>query len=114
MTVKDTAPTRHLSFSEDDASEEVLEPITIELRGETFTAVPEVSGAALLDFVKATHAGDSGGLLAFLEASFEDKEWARLDALLRAKGKKPVAIGTIRKIVHGLVEEYTSRNSPAS
>lgn len=115
MTVKDIAPTRHRSFSDDEAEgdENPLEPITFDLHNEKFTALPEIQGAALLDFVKGTQSGDSSVLLSFLEDAMEDDEWKRLDALLHSK-TKITKVKKIRAIVEFLVEEYTSRNSSAS
>lgn len=112
---------RHRSFTTDTGSKDAvtkLEDITFDLHGETFTALPEIQGIALMEFIEANTLGGQatlGALIQFLKNSMDDVEYEKLHVLLMSKDKtKNTPIDVIAEIVAYLVEEYTSRPTPAS
>lgn len=111
---------RHRSFTTEvvTAESEDLGEITFDLHGETFVALPEIQGIALMEFIEANSKGGQatlGALRLFLQNSMDEAEYAKLHTLLSSKDKtKNTKIETIAEIVTYLVEEYTSRPSQAS
>lgn len=111
-----TPKKRHRSFSASKRTEE-LEPITFDLEGEEFTALPKIPGAYLLDFM--AEAGDdgtaaAGAILPFIEKALGEDEWARFEKVINDPDIA-VEIETLVEIVGYLVESYAdSRPSEAS
>lgn len=105
-------------ISTSKATEVELEPITFELiEGETFEAYPEVAGAVTLEFIAATSGDDSAktaqGILNYLEASMDAKNFKRFNAIIHSPDHK-IKIETLSEIVSYLIEERTSRPTEAS
>jgi hypothetical protein len=95
-----------------------VEPITFELiKGETFEAFGEVAGAVTLEFIAATSGDDSAktaqGILDYLEASMDEANFKRFNAIIRSP-KHKIKIETLSEIVSYLIEERTSRPTEAS
>jgi hypothetical protein len=101
------------------ATEEApVEPIEFELvKGETFEAYGEVSGAVTLEFIAATSGDNSAetakGLLAYLKASMDEENFKRFDAIIHSPNHK-IKIETLSGIVAYLIEERSSRPTEAS
>lgn len=85
--------------------------------GEEFEAYPEVSGAVTLELVATAGSDDpsetAAGILAYLKGSLDASNFKRFNAYIR-KPENNVKIETLSEVVAYLVEERTSRPTPAS
>ena len=109
--------TRHRTFTP-KARAASLEPVTFDLFGQIFKAVPQIQGIVLMELVEATEDGEKasvGALLQFLKSTLIDGDFERLNDLLHSNDpSKIVSIEDIADIVSFLVGEYTSRPTEAS
>jgi hypothetical protein len=101
-----------------ETEETPVEPIEFELvKGETFEAYGEVSGAVTLEFIAATSGETSGetakGLLAYLKASMDEENYKRFDTIIKSPDHK-ISIEKLSNIVAFLIEERASRPTEAS
>lgn len=104
--------TRSKNFDEgvDETSDK--EPITFTIKGETFTAVPEVQGKVLIDLIKRSQSTDPTEsfdmMLDLFNAALEDESLVRFNALLEDK-HRIVTVEKLAEITQFLVEEYADR-----
>lgn len=101
-----------------ETAEAPVEPIEFELiKGETFEAYGEVSGAITLEFIAATSSDNSGdtakGILDYLKSSMDDENFKRFDAIIKSP-KHRIKIEKLSEIVAFLIEERASRPTEAS
>jgi hypothetical protein len=101
-----------------ETEEAPVEPIEFELvKGETFEAYGEVSGAVTLEFIAATSGEDSAqtakGLLAYLKASMDEDNYKRFNTIIHSPNHR-IKIETLSEIVAHLIEERSSRPTVAS
>lgn len=101
-----------------ETEEAPVEPIEFELvKGETFEAYGEVSGAVTLEFIAATSGENSAetakGLLAYLKASMDEENFKRFDTIIHSPDHK-IKIEKLSEIVAYLIEERSSRPTEAS
>jgi hypothetical protein len=100
---------RHRTFS---SRPKVLTPVTFELNDESFTAVPSVPGAKLLDFIADADSNDGGraaqALVDFLEGAIIEDDRERFRNLIRDP-EQSVEIEVIAEICEWLVGEYSQR-----
>lgn len=109
---------RHKVFS---SKPKVKTPVTFELDGEEFTAVPQVPGARLLDFIADADSGDGGraaqALVDFLTGVIVEEDRERFVSLIHDPDKV-VEIDTLAEICEWMVGEYAKRptelSSPSS
>ena len=101
--------TRHKSFGKGSKSKNT-EPITFDLYDETFTAIPALQGAVLIDFVGATSSDNpsqsAAVILDFFEEVLEDESYKRFQALTHSKDEI-VDINDLSDIVAWLIEQYS-------
>jgi len=101
-----------------ETDEAPVEPIEFELiKGETFEAYGEVSGAVTLEFIAATSGDNSAetakGILQYLEASMDKANFKRFDAIIKSPDHK-IKIEKLSDIVAYLIEERAARPTEAS
>lgn len=101
-----------------ETEEAPVEPIEFELvKGETFEAYGEVSGAITLEFIAATSSDNSGdtarGILDYLEASMDAENFKRFNSIIKSP-KYKIKIEKLSDIVAYLIEERSSRPTEAS
>ena len=102
--------TRHKSFGRPTGVS--AEPITFDLHGETFTAIPQIQGTTLMNLMKANDpdipAASAGLIMDFFPLVLEDESLERFNTLISSKDKI-VPAETLAEIVGWLVEEYSGR-----
>lgn len=101
-----------------ETEEAPVESIEFELiKGETFEAYGEVSGAVTLEFIAATSGDNSAdtakGILDYLKASMDEENYKRFDAIIHSP-KHRIKIEKLSDIVGFLIEERASRPTVAS
>lgn len=109
---------RHKSFS---AGARTKEPVTFDIetedKTESFTAVPAIPGARLLDFISDADSQDggraAGAIIEFLTDCIVEEDKERFSATLRDP-KISIEIETLAAICEFLVGEYTQRPTTAS
>lgn len=104
--------TRSKNFDEGDDQAPAKEPITFTLKGEEFTAVPEIQGTVLMDLVKRSAAEDPAEsfdmMLELFDNALEDESLERFKALIKDK-HRVVSIEKLTEVVSFLIEEYANR-----
>lgn len=89
-----------------------LPPISFDLHGETFNALPQIQGATLIDLVAKSQSDDPATsaevITTFFEQVLDDESYARFQDLTHSKTKF-VDVETLGEITGWLVEEYTNR-----
>ncbi len=104
--------TRSKNFDEGEDQAAVKEPITFTLKGEQFTAIPEIQGLVLMDLVKRSQAEDPAESFAMMmelfENALEDESLERFHALVKDK-KRIVSLEKLTEVVSFLIEEYANR-----
>ena len=89
-----------------------FDPLEFELNKQLFSCKPAIQGSVLLEFVRdadSESGGDSAkALYNFLQAAMDEKEYARLQTVLRDPDVI-IDIELIGQIVSWLVEEYAAR-----
>lgn len=107
---------RHKSFTGGKSISD-FEPVSFDLRGQTFRCNPAVQGAVLLEFVARADSESGGEAAGALYGLFEDampaEEYARFQALLNDPAVI-IEMDTIAEIASWLVEEYTARPTKPS
>lgn len=95
--------TRHRSFSTGVEKD----PITFDVDGEEFTAVPDIPGGVLLDIAGVLMSGDFSidGLNSFFNAAIVEGDHERFAKMIRKEAGPGLAV--LVDIVKFLVEEYT-------
>lgn len=100
---------RHKVFT---SKPKVQTPVTFELDGEKFTAVPAIPGAKLLDFIADADSDDGGrasqALVDFMQGVIIEQDRDRFAALIRDE-ERVVEIETLAEICEWLVGEYAAR-----
>lgn len=118
MANSKAATKRHRSFTSSNEDVTKLEPVTFDLHDEEFTAVAQLQGAILLEFIQKTENGGVAtlsSLLTFIESALGEEEYKKFDKLIHDPNpEKNTDITVIAKIVEFLVEEYTARPTQAS
>ena len=103
--------TRNKNFDEGDSQSE-KEPITFTLKGEEFTAIPEIQGAVLMDLIKGASSEDPTEsfdmMMELFDNALEDESLVRFKALIKDK-KRIVPIEKLTEVVAFLIEEYADR-----
>jgi hypothetical protein len=114
---------RHRSF---DVATPVDDAVTFDINGvdigkhkwtESFTAVPAIPGAKLLDFISDADSNDGGrasqALVDFLEGVIVPEDRERFQEMIRDE-TKVIEIETLAAICEWLVEQYAVRPTPPS
>lgn len=109
---------RHKTFV---AREAAHQPLTFDIEGvdtkkkkwiESFSAIPEVPGAEILDFIADADSDDGGraaqALIDFLEGVIIEEDRERFAKLIRDK-QRIIEMELIAQICEWLVSEYTDR-----
>ena len=108
-----TEKARHKIFK---SKPQVVTPVTFELDGEKFTALPAIPGAKLLDFIRDADSGDGGraaqALVDFLQDVIVEEDRDRFAELIRDE-RRPIEIALIAEICEWLVGEYAVRPTEA-
>lgn len=105
-----TAKKRFKDFGAEEPQEE--EAPSFSLYGETFTGLPDIQGATLLNIVKDSQDPDpavsASIILSFFERVLTDESYTRFKALIESKDKI-VRVEKLGEITGWLIEEYTNR-----
>lgn len=100
---------RHKVFN---SKPKVQTPVTFELDGDSFTAVPAIPGAKLLDFIADADSNDGGrasqALVDFMESVIVPEDRERFTALIRDEDRV-IEIELLAEICEWLVGEYAQR-----
>lgn len=103
--------TRNKNFDEGDETE-VKDPITFTIKGEEFTAIPEIQGTVLMDLVKRSSTEDPAEsfdmMIDLFDNALEEESLVRFHALIKDK-KRIVTVEKLAEIVAFLIEEYADR-----
>ena len=94
------------------STSEAREPITFDLHGESFEALPEIQGALLIELVKDSASEDpavtADVIVRFFSQVLTDESYKRFHALTNSKDKI-VDVTKLGEITGWLVEEYSDR-----
>ena len=103
--------TRFKDFGGVDENSSV-EPITFKLHGEEFTAMPEIQGAVLLEFIEKSGSEDASVSASNLISIFQDvlvpESLERFNILVQSKDRI-VKVEKLGEIVGWLISEYSGR-----
>lgn len=103
---------RSKNFDENDDKAPAKEPITFKLKGEEFTAIPEIQGTVLMDLVKRSTAEDPTEsfdmMMELFDNALEDESLERFKALVKDK-HRIVSLEKLTEVVSFLIEEYANR-----
>lgn len=104
--------TRSKNFDEGEDKAPAKEPITFKLKGEEFTAIPEIQGLVLMDLVKRSQSEDPTEsfemMMELFDNALEDESLERFRALVKDK-KRIVSLEKLTEVVSFLIEEYANR-----
>lgn len=109
---------RHKSFS---AGKRSKDPVTFDIETEdtthSFSAVPAIPGARLLDFIADADSDDggkaAGAIIEFITDCVTDEDRERFSTVIRDP-EISIEIETLAAIVEFLVGEYTTRPTTGS
>lgn len=105
---------RHKVFT---SKPKVQTPVTFELDGEQFTAVPAIPGAKLLDFIADADSDDGGrasqALIDFMESVIVEDDRERFTTMIRDEARV-IEIELLAEICEWLVGEYATRPTEPS
>ena len=103
---------RSKNFDEGEDNKVVKDPITFTLKGEEFTAIPEIQGTVLMDLVKRSQSEDPAEsfdmMIELFENALEDESLERFNALITDK-HRIVTIEKLTEVISFLIEEYANR-----